>query len=307
MVAAVSPDGARLATGSQDRTVRLWDLESGSLVRASDEHRDIRSLVFSPDGQLLATTAPEPDRRIGLIPVKGSSLLHTLVGHRQQVTHVVFFPDGKRLASASADRSVRLWSTDSGREMRGFPDFPSPVLALAVTPDGRRLAAACEDRSVSFLVLESGRPIPVFQGPRHARALVFSADGAVLAAAGDDGCVWVWQADRPVRILEGHIAAVRELAFSPDRRLLASGSDDNTIRLWDTQTWECLAVLAPLREGWAAFRPDGRFRTSRTTGGGFWHVVGLCRFEPGELAVHAPRLALESGEPLLNPSRRRSA
>jgi WD40 repeat protein len=195
------------------------------------------------------------------------------------------------------DGAVRLWSLELGRELLVFPGG-SPVLAIAFSPDGRRLAGASQDRAVRVWSLEGGREQAVFSGPRAAQAVAFSPDGAVLAAAGEDACVWIWQGDRPVQPLEGHIGAVHELAFSPDGRLLASGSDDNTIRLWDTRSWECLAVLAPLREGWAAMRPTGRFRTSRATGGGFWHVVGLCRFEPGELSAYAPGLVLESGEPL---------
>jgi WD40 repeat protein len=293
LAVALAPDGASLATGAQDRTVRLWDLESRSQIRSWEEHsREVRSLAYSPDGQLLASASA--DRTVRLWSSRGAT--HVL-RHREAVTQVAFAPEGRRLASSCMDGAVRLWSLELGRELLVFPGG-SPVLAIAFSPDGRRLAGASQDRAVRVWSLEGGREQAVFSGPRAAQAVAFSPDGAVLAAAGEDACVWIWQGDRPVQPLEGHIGAVHELAFSPDGRLLASGSDDNTIRLWDTRSWECLAVLAPLREGWAAMRPTGRFRTSRATGGGFWHVVGLCRFEPGELSAYAPGLVLESGEPL---------
>jgi WD40 repeat protein/3',5'-cyclic AMP phosphodiesterase CpdA len=295
LVMALSPDGTSLATGSQDRTVRLWDLESRSQDHALEGHRgDIRSLAFSPDGQTLASASA--DRTLRIWPAKGMPL--TLSGHRDVVTHVAFGPEGKRLASASFDGTVRLWSVELGRELRSLPGHPGPVLAVAFSPDGKRLASACQDRSVRVWGIEAGRELAAFPGPRGPLTLAFSPDGAALAAAGEDGSVWIWTPEP--RRLTGHVAAVRDLVFSPDRRLLASGSDDNTIRLWDTQTWECLAVLAPLREGWAAIRPDGRFRHSKATG--FWHAVGLCRFEPGELEAW---LTLKPGEPLFEPAARR--
>ncbi|HVK71136.1 MAG TPA: hypothetical protein VM694_42055, partial [Polyangium sp.] len=81
----------------------------------------------------------------------------------------------------------------------------------------------------------------------------------------------------------GHASAVQSVAFAPDGKTLASGSYDKTVRLWDVATAQCLAILLATREGWVAFTPDGRYKLGGDIAGSFWHVAGLCRFDPGEL------------------------
>jgi WD40 repeat protein len=131
-------------------------------------------------------------------------------------------------------------------------------------------------------------------------SVAVSPDGLSLVSASYDRTVRVWDlaTGKERRTLRGHLAGVTSVAFHPSGRYLASASSDGTLRLWSTATGACLAVLLSLPEGWAAFTPDGRYKIGGDLGGGFWHVIGLCRFEPGELDPYLPGLHLGDDEPL---------
>jgi hypothetical protein len=102
--------------------------------------------------------------------------------------------------------------------------------------------------------------------------------------------VYLWEVATGIslRAFEGHKNSVTSVAFSPDGTTLASSSADGSIRLWDLSTGRCLATLLSTPEGWAAFSPDGRYKIGGALAGAFWHVAGLCRFDPPELDKYLP-------------------
>jgi WD40 repeat protein/nucleoside phosphorylase len=289
---AFSPNGAMLASASNDAAVRLWDAATGADRLMLKVHsQSVRSVAFSPDGALLASGSN--DATVRLWDFASASNRHVLNGHSQSVLSVAFSPDGTTLASGSNDVTVRLWDVATGAERRMLKGHSQGVWSVAFSPDGATLASGSWDSTVRLWNIPSGTERRLLKGHSQSiRSVAFSRDGAILASGSNDATVCLWDVSSGTArdVLKGHSQSVLSVAFSPDGSLLASGSEDGTVRLWHVSSGECLAVLVSLEEGWVAFTPEGRYRYAGDLGGAFWHAIGLCRFELGELApsLHVP-------------------
>ena len=186
------------------------------------------------------------------------------------VTAVAFSPDGRLLASASWDNTLRLWDAATGAAVRTLEGHQDSVYAVAFSPDGRLLASASWDNTVRLWDPATGAAVRTLEGHQErVSAVAFSPDGRLLASAAWDYTVRLWDpaTGAAVRTLEGHQNSVNAVAFSPDGRLLASASTDNTVRLWDPATGAAVRTLEGHQErvNAVAFSPDGRLLASAST------------------------------------------
>ncbi|MEM4723487.1 MAG: serine/threonine-protein kinase [Candidatus Hadarchaeum sp.] len=187
-----SPDGKILASGSDDKTIKLWRVSDGSLIRTIEGHTDwVRSVTFSPDGQILASGSK--DTTIKLWRVSDGSLIRTIEGHTDWVRSVTFSPDGKILASGSDDKTIKLWRVSDGSLIRTLTGHTDKVTSVTFSPDGKILASGSYDKTIKLWRVSDGSPI---------------------------------------RTLTGHTRCVNSVTFSPNGQTLASGSIDGTIKLW---------------------------------------------------------------------------
>lgn len=228
---AVTGDGRTVAAAVGDRAMLL----TPGAVEATGHTADVRSLVFSPDGALLATTGDDSTIRLWRV---GGDLepVATMTGHHGPVHALAFSPDGRTLASAGADHTARLWDVAERRERAVLSGHTDRVRAVAFSRDGHTLATAGSDRDIRLWdVTDATRPASklVLSGHTDAVSTVaFDPSGHTLAAAGWDQVVRLWNLDTHRSIdRPGHASRVRSVQFTPDGALI-SASMDGTTRLW---------------------------------------------------------------------------
>ena len=155
-----------------------------------------------------------------------------LEGHTDTVFSVRFSPDGQTLASASADKTVKLWSLN-GKLLRTLKGHRDTVFSVSFSPDGQTIASASKDRTVKLWSLD-GRLLRNFKGhTRGVLSVTFSPDGQTIASASHDGTVKLWRPDGSVRTtIKGHDKTVLDVNFSPNGQIIASASLDGTVKLW---------------------------------------------------------------------------
>lgn len=287
-----SQDGKLLASGSGDKTIKLWDVETGREIRTMTTNTGFTSVAFSPDGRMLAS-AGGISNDVVLWSVKDGRTVTKLrmEGDHNYLNDVAFSPDGTTVAAAS--HIIQFFNAGTGRALRVIKNISKNgrINSIAFSPDGKYLASGSgyasnnnRDNTVRLWDVKTGEEIHRFSG--HSRDVIrvsFSPDGRYLASYSEDKDIVIWDIKKreKAKTLKGHMYNRGSIAFSPDGRYIAD-ADFHILRLWDFVTGRTKSILkdedttgSGITPNAVVFSPDSRYAAvSAGYAVSLWDIAG---------------------------------
>ncbi|MFE3189359.1 pentapeptide repeat-containing protein [Nocardia sp. NPDC059240] len=292
---------SQLVTVGNAGRLRIFDIEAGAAERdITVDSAPVWAIAYDPTARFIATANDDDTVTLWTRATGGEHAV--CAEHRGRVRSIAFDATGAHMATGCDDGLVRVWEVESGELVATLSDpehrgGSGGHRVYGVVCHGDRVAGISWDGTVRIWSVAGGPPLhrlDLHRGRLWCAAV--DAGSGLLATAGDDLVIHLWDlaSGKHLHTLHGHRNRVRSLAFDPAGGLLASGGNDGSIMLWSLAEPDIApqlrATLLGLPEGWVSFTPDGRYKTEGLTAGQFWHVIGMCRFEPGELDPYLPEI-----------------
>lgn len=267
-----APNGKWFVSGGFDQTLKLWDAKTRQPVRSFSGHtKMVLAVSFSPDSKSIASGSLDNVVKIWPAellptgkPTPAESFTHNFAGHQSQIYGVAWSPDGKRVASCSFDKSIKIWEIATKRELRSIPVDVKDVVVYGVTftADGKSLLACYSDGLIRQFEADTGKAQRQFSGPKGALySMSLQKQGAFLAAAGLDKTIYVWKTgDGQVeRSIPGHDDDIYRVQFNPAGTKLMSLGYSGQVKVWDASNGKSLlATKLPALLFGGCYSNDGR-------------------------------------------------
>jgi WD40 repeat protein len=278
---ALSSDKKTLAISNINQTATLWDISTGQHLRTLQFKSRIRSMVFTPDGEILIGS--HADQTLKLWNVSDGRCLKTFQGFASGVWSIAFSPDGA-LFSGSPDQLIKVWDVSEGKCLKIFRGHTDMIRSITYSPDGQTLASGGSDRTVKLWNIADGRCLRTLKGHTNwIMSVKFSPDGQTLVSGSMDQTVRMWdvRTGETLKVLQAPKCIAFSVDYSSDGQILASSGGANyTARLWNVKTGECLNVLHG-HSDWVwpvAFSPNGQILAT----GGLDQTIRLWDIRSGE-------------------------
>lgn len=245
---AIDPNGNFLVSGSNDKTVKIWEINTGNLIKTGIGHTGSAiALAISPNGELFASGSG--DNTIKLWELKTGQLRFTLRGHTGWVNALAFHPKGNLLVSGGADKTIALWNLDTQELISTFYGHTSTVRSISISPQGNTLVSGGNDNMIKIRNLLTGELLHTLTDHTGSVCSVaISPDGNLLASGSNDTTLRLWNVGtgKLLYTLADHSSGVTSVSISQNN-MMASSSDDGTIKIWDLEQARPIHTIPPLK------------------------------------------------------------
>jgi WD40 repeat protein len=241
----VSSNGKIAISGSNDSSIRVWDLESGREVRILRGHNDpVSAVALASDCKKVISGSW--DNTLKVWDLKSGQQIQTLRGHTRRVNAIAVSCDGEKAISGSWDNTLKVWDLKSGQEIQTLRGHNNPVNAVALTSDGMKAISGSWDNTLKVWDLKSGQEIQTLRGHNNpVNAVALTSDGMKAISGSSDNTLKVWdlKSGQEIQTLRGHTRRVNAVAMSSDGRKAISGSHDETLKIWDLENGQEVQTL----------------------------------------------------------------
>ncbi|MEH2455278.1 TIR domain-containing protein [Nostoc sp.] len=267
---AITPDGKTVVSGSEDKTLKVWDLATGQCQATFEGHTNsVLVVAITPDGKTVVSGSF--DKTLKVWDLATGQCRATFAGHTNDVYGVAITPDGKTVVSGSLDKTLKVWDLATGKCRATFEGDTDRVFVVAITPDSKIVVSGSEDHTLKVWDLATGQCRATFVGhTASVWAVAITPDGKTVVSGSEDATLKVWDlaTGQCLATFEGHTDSVQVVAITRDGKTVVSGSDDETLKVWDLATGQCRATFAGHTDPvyGVAITPDGKTVISSSAG-----------------------------------------